>query len=412
MTANYPLMSAKHILLPGPSSSGLIKGAAAYEEAEGLVPGYSASGQDVWLDPSDADGRGAGLILSAVGARCGKAFLATAPAWGTVANTVAWKISPQWDPEFTHYVFNREDFWIKGGSAQPYVQVPASLTQKVPKFPLEDQVALRKYLNVETAQIDALMAKQKELIETLAERRKAVITRAVTRGLDPTVELKNSEIAVLDEIPKHWDLVQLKRFLDRIEQGVSPEAGLELADQSSWGVLKAGCVNRGYFSDVEHKRLSGDFEFKPYLAVSIGDLLVNRASGSPSLVGSAAIVRILRYNVILSDKIFRLVVRPEFSSAFLEHVLQSMVYRTQVLQSISGADGLANNLPSSSLKRFWIPRPPLAEQRLIAKWLDVEIRRIDSLIEKATDMIEILRERRQALISAAVTGKIDVRGIA
>lgn len=281
----------------------------------------------------------------------------------------------------------------------------------IPLPPLGSQQIITKYLDTQTAKLDLLIGKQERLIETLAERRQAVISHAVAKGLDPNVPMKRSGTALLGEIPVTWTAMPLKRLVGRIEQGVSPVASAELADEVSWGVLKSGCLNRGVFSDEQHKRLDDDFAFAPSLRVAVGDLLVCRASGSPALVGSTAIVRRLRYQLILSDKTFRLKVNHGQNADFLEKVMNSRVYREQVLRAISGAEGLANNLPSSVLRQFIIPVPPSADQTAIVEYVNHETAQIDALSAKAREMIDVLKERRQALISAAVTGNIDVRGL-
>lgn len=306
-----------------------------------------------------------------------------------------------------------------------YVEAIASLTEQLrdgqsmryydfgktplplPSFP--EQQAIARYLDWETAEIDTFIADQEELIRLLEERRAATITQAVTRGLDPSVQKKESGVEWLGEIPEHWELMALKRHLIGIDQGVSPEASGELADEFSVGVLKAGCVNGGVFVDTQHKRLADGFIYDSRIAVSEGDLLVNRASGSLNLVGSAAVVRQLRYRLILSDKTFRLRIKESSSAAYLEKYLNSTLYRQQVRTAISGAEGLANNLPSGALRRFLVPTPPIAEQLAVVEYLDRETSEIDAAIVDAKESIELSKERRSALISAAVTGKIDVR---
>lgn len=274
--------------------------------------------------------------------------------------------------------------------------------------PLAGQDYIANFLDRETAKIDALIAKQEQLIATLQEDRIATITHAVTRGLDPGVELEGTGSDVLDAIPSGWTLVSLRRVLIRVDQGVSPQASGELADPG-WGVLKAGCVNGGKFEERQHKKLDPDFDIDPAIVVRSGDLLVNRASGSPELVGSAAIVGELHYSLILSDKIFRLVLNDRADTHFLKWVLNCRVYRDQVKQHISGAEGLANNLPSSSLRGFRIPLPGICEQRQIAAFISARTGEIDRLIEKCDSSVGLLREYRTALITDAVTGKIDVR---
>lgn len=278
----------------------------------------------------------------------------------------------------------------------------------VPALAPEQMSAIASFLDRETAKIDALINKQEQLIATLREDRAATITQAVTKGLDQSVEFQYTGIAVMDAIPSHWSLRKLKHLAGSFEQGVSPQASAELATEG-WGVLKSGCVNGGVFRDIEHKKLPQDFEFDGRLAVAVGDLLVCRASGSPNLVGSAAIVQKLGYQLILSDKIFRLTPNRRSSLDYLEWALNARPYREQVLGAISGAEGLANNLPLSLLRNFWFAVPPIAEQQEIARFLGERCTKIDTLIAKSTEMIETLREYRSALITNAVTGKIDVR---
>jgi type I restriction enzyme S subunit len=288
--------------------------------------------------------------------------------------------------------------------------VLAGFPVAVPDLTTQERIV--EFLEVESERIDALIHKQEQLIATLREDRTATITHAVTKGLDTAVEMKHSGVEWFGQVPAHWSLTQMRHLVSEIEQGVSPQAYAELANDNTWGVLKAGCVNGGVFADIQHKRLPEDFDFNPAIEVKVGDLLVCRASGSPHLVGSAAIVRTLRFRLILSDKIFRLSPCAAASAEYLEKVMNSRVYREQVGGAISGAEGLANNLPSSALRAFVFAMPPVDEQDAIVQFLNGRCARIDALIGKATQVIETLREYRSALITAAVTGKIDVRGAA
>ncbi|MGN9805584.1 restriction endonuclease subunit S [Micromonospora sp. L32] len=260
----------------------------------------------------------------------------------------------------------------------------------VPVPCVEEQRRIADFLDRETAQIDALVEKQEQLIAGLRERRVAVVSDALTAADDSF-------------------LVPLKYMLAGIDQGISPQAEARLADEpGTWGVLKTGCVNRGTFRQEEHKRLPDDFEVDQRLAVKVGDVIVSRASGTPALVGSAAIVRSVRYNLILSDKLFRLRSARDVDPQFLAWSLNGSWYRSQVHQSISGAEGLANNLPLSSLRSFKLFRPTLGDQRRIVEYLNEQTAKIDALIGKAEEFIGLARERRAALITEAVTGRIDV----
>lgn len=280
---------------------------------------------------------------------------------------------------------------LRGGMGVPHLFQRDINRIRMPHPPTEEQQAIADYLDRETSRIDTLIEEQKSLIETLRERRQAVVDESLQPDTD-------------------WEVHALKFALEGIDQGVSPQAESDLAQEpGSWGVLKSGCVNRGVFNPLEHKRLPVDFAVSERLVVSMGDLLVSRASGSPDLVGSAGIVDRLGYNLILSDKLFRLRLRDGHEPRFFYWLLNSRHYRTQVRQSISGAEGLANNLPLSALRNFSVAVAPAADQRRIAASLDEQTTKIDQLIAETERFIELSKERRAALITAAVTGQIDIR---
>lgn len=138
---------------------------------------------------------------------------------------------------------------------------------------------------------------------------------------------------------------------------------------------------------------------------------MSRASGSPGLIGSTAFVNRPRPGLMLSDKIFRLLISEEMNSRYIVWLFNSRIVRTQIEQAVSGAEGLANNLPQSRVKNFVVPCPPYNEQKEIVSFLQRETARLDALTAEAAMGIMLLQERRTALISAAVTGKIDVRSL-
>lgn len=276
--------------------------------------------------------------------------------------------------------------------------------------PEPEQRGIAAFLDRETARIDALVAKKERLIELLQEERTALITRAVTKGLDPNVPVKDSGVEWLGEIPAHWEAKRLRHLVSRIEQGWSPDCENREAEEDEWGVLKAGCVNRGAFLESEHKALPAALMPIVSLEIAEGDLLMSRASGSRELVGSVAVVPKCRPRLLLCDKVFRL--HPYVERAdryFLAYAMNSSVARSQIGVVLSGGSGLANNIAQEVVKDLLFAQPPLPEQRAIAAFLERETARIDALVAKVRDAIDRLKELRTALISAAVTGKIDVR---
>ncbi|MBU0491928.1 MAG: restriction endonuclease subunit S [Chloroflexi bacterium] len=290
------------------------------------------------------------------------------------------------------------DFRFEGFAAQ-FVPVP----------PRDEQDCITAFLNYIDRRTRHYIRAQRKLIALLEEQKQAVIQHAVTHGLNANVRLKPSGVEWLGEIPEHWEVRRVRTLVSSIDQGVSPQAEAGLADEESWGVLKAGCVNGGVFREEEHKRLPERFPIDPGIAVKTGDVLVSRACGSPRFVGSVGRVRSLRYRLILSDKTFRLNFAEPRLADFLVLAMNSRYFRIQVEQAISGAEGLANNLPLSSLKNFRVSVPPVTEAVLISEWLTSETKRISELIEATTQQISFLREYRTRLIADVVTGKLDVR---
>ena len=281
---------------------------------------------------------------------------------------------------------------------------------EVPVPPLEEQRAIAHLLDRETAKIDALIAEQEKLLALLAEKRQATISHAVTRGLDPNAPMKNSGISWLGEVPVHWTVAMLRRFVARFEQGWSPECESRVPEAGEWGVLKAGCVNGGTFNALESKALPSSLQPRPDLEIKGGDVLMSRASGSPKLIGSVAYIEEAPPMLMLSDKIFRLGLSADVDPEFFALLMGSQPLRQQIEQAIGGAEGLANNLPQSSIKDFWICVPAVSEQRAIVECTKAELASLRVLAEAGQRTVHLLTERRSALIAAAVTGQIDVRG--
>lgn len=283
--------------------------------------------------------------------------------------------------------------------------------KQIPLFPppLAEQRAIVAFLDRKLAEIDRYIADKEKLIALLQEQKTALINRAVTRGLNPGVKMKPSGVEWLGEIPAHWGIQRLRFLVKRIDQGDSPVCDNRLADEEHWGVLKAGCVNEGVFREEEHKRLPDGSTVNVQYQVQEGDVLMSRASGSPRLVGSVARVGPLKYRLLLSDKTFRLNFQQNEMVDFFVLVMNSSYFRTQVETVISGAEGLANNIPLSEIKSLALPVPPKQE----AVETSTQVKHITSAIEGAINSLSqekaLMNEYRTALIAEAVTGKIDVR---
>jgi type I restriction enzyme, S subunit len=175
-----PLPRLGYFLRPIPTSP-ITKSTLSDESGAGLYPAFSASGQDVWSENFDYDGEA--IIVSAVGAQCGKTFLAQGK-WAAIANTVGLKISCNNNLRYFWYLTNTHQFWEKGGAAQPYVKIPDTLRKRLKIPDLETQKAIADFLDRETARLDVVKSKTNASIDRLREYRAALITAAVTGQID------------------------------------------------------------------------------------------------------------------------------------------------------------------------------------------------------------------------------------
>jgi type I restriction enzyme S subunit len=279
----------------------------------------------------------------------------------------------------------------------------------VPSLPEQREIAT--FLVHETAKIDALIAEQQSLIELLQEKRQAVISHAVTKGLNPEAPMKDSGVEWLGEVPEHWEVQRVKHLCRHIEQGWSPQCENEASEGDAPGVLKVGCVNGGIFRPGENKILPPDLSPIPEYSLRKGDLLISRAN-TKELVGSAAVVSEDYPWLFICDKLYRITVDPSLASAaFLALYLGSSEVRGQIELGASGASQSMQNISQSVLMELPIALPDLDEQEAIQNAIANECCSIDELVAEGSRAISLLQERRSALISAAVTGQIDVRGL-
>ena len=273
--------------------------------------------------------------------------------------------------------------------------------------PMDEQHAIVALLHKRTAQIDALVTKKKQLIELLQEKRRALITLAVTQGLDPNVPMKDSGVKWLGQIPVHWASSTIKRLArpgyktftdgDWIESPFITTDGIRLIQTGNIGIGKYREKGFRYISEetFRHFRCT---EIEP------GDILICRL-GEP--VARACLAPQLSKRMITSVDVCILKLRAGADAGFLVYSMSSSRYLNWVGSLVRGST--RDRVSRSMLGSFVGPFPPPGDQRAIAGFLDSETAKIAALIARIREAIHLLNEYRTALISAAVTGQIDVR---
>jgi len=274
--------------------------------------------------------------------------------------------------------------------------------------PITEQTQITNFLDHETAKIDTLIAKQEKLIELLKEKRQAVISHAVTKGLNPNVTLKDSGVEWLGQVPEHWKCIKLKHITTTFEQGWSPQCDTRPAESNEYGVLKVGCVNGGSFRSSENKALPPELEPRLQYLIQKDDLLISRAN-TKELVGSASVVDGDYPNLILCDKLYRLRFSKNLLPEMVSLYLSIGVVREQIELGATGASHSMQNIGQDTIKELYYLLPPCEEALKILESIKQSNQNFDELTKKAESAIQLMQERRTALISSAVTGKIDVR---
>ena len=371
----------------------------------GEYPVYGGNGLRGYTDAFTHEGFFS--LIGRQGALCGNVNYAYGKFWASehaVVVSLVQKADPKWLGELLRSM-NLNQYSVS--AAQPGLSVEIISNLVIPVPPLTEQTTIAAFLDRETAKIDALVAEQEQLIALLVEKRQAVISHAVTKGIDPTAPMKNSGIEWLGEVPEHWDVLNLGNISQQIQTGPFGsqlhaedyvEGQIPVINPSN---IQDGKVIPNWENTVtptiverlcEHKLQQGDIVFARRGEMGRCALVTKYEVGWLCGTGSM--------NVRLHNRAV-----PEFVSL----TLQTQFVREWLrLESVGST---MDNLNGSILSRVPFVLPPIQEQSSVVCFLNKQTSKIDELIIEAEHAIDLLKEHRSALISAAVTGKIDVRGL-
>lgn len=277
---------------------------------------------------------------------------------------------------------------------------------KIPLPPRKEQIEILVFLDRETAKIDALISEQEKLISLLEEKRQAVISHAVTKGLDPSVPMKDSGIEWIGEVPEHWAIQQIKHIAS-FRGGGTPSRD----NMSYWNGripwVSPKDMKMDFIEDAEECITQEGLENSTSSMIPTRQVLMVVRSG---ILQHTIPVAINSVSVALNQDMKAITFDDLCLPIFFMRWVQGLNDALLLAWAKQGAT--VESIEHQYLANTCIPLPPVVEQQKIINFLDVEISKVDLLRCNAQKAIDLLKERRSALISAAVTGKIDVRGYA
>lgn len=300
------------------------------------------------------------------------------------------------DSRFLHYLLRSKPYLAELTRISKWMppsqfDTPWDTLRKLPMLlpPLEEQRRIANFLEAETARIDELFGLQQQVMRRLDERDHALRDNLVDR------------LAIAaGEVP-------LRRFTTRIEQGASPQCEAVPRQNDEWGVLKLSAVKGGHFTPSENKRLPEDVEAISAFQVRRGDLLVTRAN-TPSLVGDVAVVEGDHQKLLLPDLIYRVGLAPGVNADFVAQVALSGRVRTLIESVARGSSQSMVKLRGEDIKTWPVPMATQTQQATLVQEIHEGLQGTSRLRTVVALQLSLLAERRQALITAAVTGQFDV----
>lgn len=305
------------------------------------------------------------------------------------------------DVKFLYYIFESGEPYRGLGKMGTQLNLNTDTVGSIfiPNIELKLQKKISNYLDLKTERIQTLITEKKRLLSLLVEKRQAMITEAVTKGLNPTMKMKDSGVDWIGEIPEHWHLTKMK-YIGEAITGLTYSPN-DLCDEFGTVVLRSTNIQKGKIS--LHDNVYVDMNVPKKLFTRKNDILICSRNGSRNLIGKNALIS--NEHTELSFGAFTTVFRSEINS-FVYYVLNSGFFAAQLGTYLTST---INQLTIGNLKNMDIVLPPTEEQIKIIQYLDIETAKINASVNDIDNQIRKLKEYRQCLIYEAVTGKIDVR---
>lgn len=313
----------------------------------------------------------------------------------TSQDFATWTCGPLLTPRYLLWCLRAMRSDIMGrlaiGSTHKTIYFPDLMSIRIPLPPIEVQGRIADFLDDQVTRIGNIVAAREKQCMLLNE-------------------------CLQEDLRNRWHVLReqsgvsrLAYWLRLLEQGWSPDAEARQAEIDEWAVMRAGCVNGGHFNQADHKALPINLAPRREYELRPGDLLMSRASGSRDLIGSVAVVPPgVRSRLLLPDKIYRLTPLHLSSVPYLFEMLRTPVARDHIKDGISGAEGMANNIPSGVVRSIPVPNISVSRQGCVQRDFSAAWSEIDNLVRQLKVSTTVLNELKRSLITGAVTGRFDV----
>ncbi|PWI77784.1 restriction endonuclease subunit S [Enterobacter sp. CGMCC 5087] len=343
------------------------------------------------------------ILISRLNKPIGRACLVSELNFKTVTSVdnVIFRTDESYNKKYLVYLFSSNYYFqhtgnLARGTTMQRISRGLLGNIRIPVPLLSEQVIITAFLDHETTKIDNLMEKQQQLIELLKEKRQAVISHAVTKGLNPDAPMKDSGVDWLGNIPEHWMLKRAKFIFRKMQRPISKHAGIITAFRDGHVTLR------------QNKRTDGfTFAIKEigYQGVLKGDLVIHAMDGFAGAIGVSDSNGKCSpvCSVCIPHK------KTQVYTSYYGYLVRQLAV-TNFIQSLSkGIRERSTEFRFNEFSELPLPIPNYEEQIFIFKYIKRQEEKIDVLLQKQLQQIDLLKERRTALIAAAVTGKIDLR---
>lgn len=309
------------------------------------------------------------------------------------------------DPGFLKYLFLSYPFIsvVDGstyGAKMPRANWDFISQMILPCPPLSEQQSIASYLDYKVGQIDTVISEKEKMLEDLKAYRSAVISEAVTKGLDKNVEMKDSGIEWIGMIPKHWEIVKMSWIYPNIGSGTTPDTNnIDYYSEDGYNWLQTGDLNDGYITATSKHITEKAVRERGMRIYPQGSLVIAMYGATIGKVG------LLQIDTTTNQACCVLPPNAKMSNVYTKFVLQAA---KDVLLQLSNGGGQPN-ISQSVIKSLLLPMPDITEQAIISQYLQNKFEHVDTVLAELISEISDLKSYKSSLITEAVTGKIDLR---